>query len=213
MEPFRKHRGIVAWVDRANIDTDAIVPKQFLKATSREGFGQHLFFEWRYLPDGQPNPIFILNRPPYDRASVLLARNNFGCGSSREHAVWAIAQFGFRAVIVPWKAEGAGRIPAFADIFRNNCAKNGLLTVELAADEVDAVFQAAADHPGMEVTVDLEQQAVVVHGPQELRYRFEMDPAVRQMFLSGQDAISKTLEQESAIAAFEARHDVQLARG
>src|SRR4051812_10809856 len=131
MDAFKKHRGIIVPLDTANVDTDQIIAKQFLKSISRVGFGEHLFYDWRHKNDGSPNSEFPLNRPEYQRASILVTRNNFGCGSSREHAVWAIQQYGFKAVIAPWKQSGTERVPGFADIFRNNGVKNGLVTVEL----------------------------------------------------------------------------------
>jgi len=141
MKPFETFRGIIAVLDRANIDTDQIIPKQFLKSIGRTGFGESLFYDWRFLPDGKPNPAFPLNFEQFRKASILVVRNNFGCGSSREHAVWAIQQYGFRAVIAPRAGRGGAEIPAFADIFRTNCAKNRLLTVELNEAEVEKVFQ------------------------------------------------------------------------
>ena len=131
MKAFENFRGVILPLDRANVDTDAIIPKQFLKSIARTGFGESLFYDWRYLPGGKNNPEFVLNLEEYQNATILVARNNFGCGSSREHAVWAICQYGFRVVIAPWSGQGKNRIPGFADIFRNNSVKNGLLTVEL----------------------------------------------------------------------------------
>src|SRR3989338_1077257 len=136
MEAFKSHRGIIATLDRSNVDTDQIIPKQFLKSIKRTGFEHNLFYDWRFLPDGKPNPAFELNQDSFKNASILVTRNNFGCGSSREHAVWAIQQYGFKAVIAPWKEINGSRIPAFADIFRSNSTKNGLLTVELKEAEV-----------------------------------------------------------------------------
>jgi 3-isopropylmalate/(R)-2-methylmalate dehydratase small subunit len=144
MDPFVSHRGIIATLDRSNVDTDAIIPKQFLKSIKRTGFGPSLFFDWRYLPDGKDNPAFELNAPRFKGASILVARNNFGCGSSREHAVWAVAQYGFRAVVAPRREVGGEIVPGFADIFRNNCVKNGVLTIELSEAEVEEIFQLVA---------------------------------------------------------------------
>src|SRR3989338_2466474 len=163
MTPFRSHRGLLATLDRANVDTDQIIPKQFLKAIARTGFGAHLFHDWRYLPDGSLSPGFPLNAPRFKGASILVVRNNFGCGSSREHAVWAIQQDGFHAVIAPWDERRGNRVPGFADIFRNNSMKNALLTVELAEPEVEEIFQMTGRTPGLEATVDLDKQRVGVH--------------------------------------------------
>jgi 3-isopropylmalate/(R)-2-methylmalate dehydratase small subunit len=204
MKAFEDFKGVVAPLDRANVDTDAIIPKQFLKSISRTGFGESLFFDWRYLPGGKNNPEFVLNRKEYQKASILIARNNFGCGSSREHAVWAIVQYGFRVVIAPWAGEGARKTPAFADIFRNNCVKNGLLTVELAPVEVDRIFQAVSDQPGLEAAVCLAAQTVTLLGlSTKPVFCFEMDPSVKERFLQGLDDIGITLREEAAITAYE----------
>lgn len=210
MEPFSTHRGIVAILDRANVDTDAIIPKQFLKSIKRTGFGEALFFDWRYLPNGEPNPDFVLNQPRYKGASILVVRNNFGCGSSREHAVWAIMQYGFRAVIAPREQIGGALVPGFADIFRNNAVKNGLLTIELSAPEVDQIFDLVERNKGLEATIDLDEQRVVLHLPEEVAYHFDIDPVVKKHLRHGLDEIALTLEHEAAIAEFEARHDVQM---
>jgi 3-isopropylmalate/(R)-2-methylmalate dehydratase small subunit len=209
MQPFKTHRGIVATLDRANIDTDAIIPKQFLKSIRRTGFGESLFFDWRYLPDGQPNPAFELNAPHWKGASILVTRNNFGCGSSREHAVWAVGQYGFKVVIAPWVARGETRLQGFADIFKNNCVKNGLLTVELAEAEVEMIFRMAAQFKGLEATVDLNEQRVVLNLEEEMSFRFDIDPGVKEHLLRGLDEIGLTIEREPAIRAFESTHDVQ----
>ena len=202
MEAFKSHRGIVATLDRANVDTDQITPKQFLKSIARTGFGPSLFFDWSTLPDGKPNPEFELNQPRFKGASILVTRGNFGCGSSREHAVWAIQQYGFKTVISP----------SFADIFRNNSGKNGLLTVELKEAEVEEIFQMAGRYSGLETTVDLDEQRVTLHLPEEIAFHFEVDAAVKEHLIHGLDAIGLTLKQEAAIAAFEAKHDPQLSR-
>ena len=202
MTAFQTHRGMIATLDRANVDTDQIIPKQFLKAIGRTGFGEHLFHDWRSNADGTPNPDFPLNAKRFHGASILVARNNFGCGSSREHAVWAIQQYGFRTVIAP----------TLADIFRNNAGKNGLLTVELAEAEVEEIFQMVARYAGLEATVDLDRQRVTLHLPEELAFHFEIDPAVKTRLIHGLDDISITLKHEDAIRAFEARHDPQLSR-
>ncbi len=209
MVPFRSHRGLLATLDRANVDTDQIIPKQFLKSIARTGFGPHLFHDWRYLPDGSPNPEFLLNAPRFKGASILVARNNFGCGSSREHAVWAIQQDGFRAVIAPWQDRGGTHVPGFADIFRNNCAKNALLAVELSEAEVEEVFQMVDRFPGLEATITLEHQRVTLHLSEEISFHFEIDPAVKERLIHGLDEIGLTLAHEAAIDAFETRHDPQ----
>jgi 3-isopropylmalate/(R)-2-methylmalate dehydratase small subunit len=203
MQPFRVHTGIVAPLDRANVDTDAIIPKQFLKSIRRSGFGPNLFDAWRYLDHGEPgmdherrprNPDFVLNQERYRGASILLARRNFGCGSSREHAPWALADYGFRAVIAP----------SFADIFENNCYKNGLLPVVLAEDEVDRLFHAVKAFPGFTLTVDLEAQTVrSTDGAHACR--FDVDPLRKQRLLDGQDDIALTLQHADEIRAFEAK--------
>ncbi|MBI3088593.1 MAG: 3-isopropylmalate dehydratase small subunit [Candidatus Omnitrophica bacterium] len=199
MDAFKTHRGILATLDRANVDTDQIIPKQFLKSITRTGFGEQLFYDWRYLADGRPNPDFELNAPRFRGASILAARHNFGCGSSREHAVWAIRQYGFRAVIAP----------RFADIFRTNSMKNGLLTVELSDAEVEEIFRMAGRYAGLEATVDLEHQRLVLHLPEEIAFHFEIDPAVKEHLIRGLDDIGLTLQREGAITRFESRHDPQ----
>lgn len=211
MKPFTTHRGVVLTLDRANIDTDAIIPKQFLKSISRTGFGPQLFYDWRYLPDGRPNPEFGMNRPAFTNASVLVARNNFGCGSSREHAVWAIDQAGFRVVVAPALVRDGGKLAAFADIFRNNSFKNALLTIELGEKEVDQIFQAVEKQPGVEATADLAAQTLTVHSNPPLRFTFEIDAAVKERLLKGLDDIGLSLRHAEAITAFEKKHDDQLA--
>jgi len=198
MKPFTKHTGLVAPMDRPNVDTDQIIPKQFLKRIERTGFGQFLFFDWRLLPDGSPNPDFELNRPEYKGASILLARRNFGCGSSREHAPWALEDFGFRVVIAP----------SFADIFYNNCFKNGMLPIRLAEAQVDDLFRRAAAHPGYKLTVDLETRTLRdEHG---LELKFEVDDFRRHCLLNGLDDIGLTLQHADKIAAYESAHAVGL---
>ena len=201
MEPFRIHQGLVAPIDRENVDTDAIIPKQFLKSIKRSGFGPNLFDEWRYLDHGEPgqdpasrkpNPDFVLNQPRYRGASVLLARRNFGCGSSREHAPWAIQQYGFRALIAP----------SYADIFFNNCFKNGLLPIQLPESQVARLFDEVAAFPGYVLTIDLERQVVVEPGGAELP--FEIEAFRRHCLLGGLDEIGLTLAHADAIRAFEA---------
>ena len=209
MKSFRSHRGLIATLDRANVDTDQIIPKQFLKSIARIGFGEHLFYDWRYLPDGKPNPDFTLNAPRFQGASILVTRNNFGCGSSREHAVWAIQQDEFQVVIAPWQERGGTRVPAFADIFRNNSVKNALLTVELSEPEVEEIFQMTDRFPGLEATVDLDHQRITLHLAEEISFHFEMEPAVKERLVHGLDDIGLTLKQETAISTFEATHDPQ----
>lgn len=192
MEPFKKHTGIMAPLDRANVDTDQIIPKQFLKKIERTGFGVHLFHDWRYEDDDEKieNSEFVLNREPYRKSTILLSRENFGCGSSREHAPWALADFGFRAVIAP----------SYADIFFNNCFKNGILPVILKAGEVDELFNFAASNEGAPIEVDLETQKVIAG---EKSYSFEVDPFRKENLLNGRDDISLTLKYEGEIEGFE----------
>jgi 3-isopropylmalate/(R)-2-methylmalate dehydratase small subunit len=214
MEPFNSHRGLIAAMDRANVDTDQIIPKQFLKSIKRTGFGENLFFDWRYLADGQPDPAFELNDPRFTGASILVTRNNFGCGSSREHAVWAVLQDGYKVVIAPLAKRQDTTIPAFADIFRNNATKNGLLTVELDEADIDQIFGWIAQYDGLEVTADLEQQRISVHCPdaEAACFPFEIDAAAKEQLIHGLDPINLTLTKKNAIAAFEAKHDTQLIR-
>ena len=192
MEPFVKHSGVVAPLNRVNVDTDQIIPKQFLKRIERTGFGQFLFFDWRLLPDGRPNPEFILNHPGYRGASILVAGRNFGSGSSREHAPWALLDYGFRCIAAP----------SFADIFYNNCFQNGVLPVVLAEEAVEAVISAALETPGYELTVDLGSQ-VVSDRAGDVLAGFEIEPFRRHCMLNGLDDIGLTLEHEDAIGAFE----------
>ena len=204
MQPFRVHSGIVAPLDRATVDTDAIIPKQFLKSIKRAGFGVNLFDAWRYLDTGEPgkdpatrrpNPDFVLNDARYRGASILLARRNFGCGSSREHAPWALADYGFRALIAP----------SYADIFFNNCFKNGLLPVVLPDSAVDRLFADVAVFNGYTLTVDLERQQVT-SADGSLAYSFDVDPFRKRCLLNGWDDIGLTLQHADEIRAFEARH-------
>jgi 3-isopropylmalate/(R)-2-methylmalate dehydratase small subunit len=202
MKKFTTHTGVVAPLDRVNVDTDMIIPKQFLKSIKRSGFGPNLFDELRYLDEGQPdqdcsgrplNPEFVLNKPEYAGASVLLARNNFGCGSSREHAPWALDDYGFRAVIAP----------SYADIFFNNCFKNGLLPIILTDAEVEELFQAVSVAPGMSLTVDLANQKVI--SPNGKEYSFDVDGFRKHCLLNGLDDIGLTLEHADDIRAYEAK--------
>ena len=194
MKPFIKHAGLAAPMDRVNVDTDQMVPKQFIKLCTREGFGRVLFYDWRYLPGEKPNPEFILNQPRYKGASVLIARANFGCGSSREHAPWAILDYGFRAILAP----------SYADIFYNNCFKNGILPVTLTNEQIDEVFRRTEKNEGYRLTVDLEQQLVM--DSERLRYSFEIDPFRKECLLKGLDDIGLSLVHEAEIAAFEKKH-------
>jgi 3-isopropylmalate/(R)-2-methylmalate dehydratase small subunit len=191
MQPFIKHTGLVAPLDRVNVDTDQMVPKQFLKLITREGYGRFLFYDWRYLESEVPNPEFVLNQPRYRGASILLARANFGCGSSREHAPWALLDYGFRAIIAP----------SYADIFYNNCLKNGLLPVTLAQAQVDELFRRAARTEGYRLAVDLEAQTITDEAG--LKITFQIDPFRRECLLKGLDDIGLTLRLEDKIAAYE----------
>ncbi|HEY3582645.1 MAG TPA: 3-isopropylmalate dehydratase small subunit [Pyrinomonadaceae bacterium] len=190
MQPFTKHTGLVAPLARANVDTDQIIPKQFLKRIERTGFGEFLFYDWRYLPDGSLNPSFVLNEPRYRGASILVAEKNFGCGSSREHAPWALGEFGFRVIIAP----------SFADIFANNCFKNGMLPIALPVDEI---MRRAQEIEGYELTVELETQMITDENG--LAVRFEVDAFQRYCLLEGLDDIGLTLRHEDAIKAYEAQ--------
>jgi 3-isopropylmalate/(R)-2-methylmalate dehydratase small subunit len=195
MQPFTKHTGLVAILDRVNVDTDQMVPKQFLKALTREGFGRVLFYDWRYLEGERPNPDFVLNWPRYQGASVLVARANFGCGSSREHAPWAILDYGFRALIAP----------SYADIFYNNCFKNGILPVTLSDAQVEDLFGRVEKTKGYRLTVDLETQTIT--DGSGLKLTFSLDPFRRECLLNGWDDIGLTLRFEERIAAYEKLHN------
>jgi 3-isopropylmalate/(R)-2-methylmalate dehydratase small subunit len=206
MKPFTQHTGLVAPLDRENVDTDAIIPKQFLKSIHKSGFGPNLFDEWRYLDAGypgqdpasrRPNPDFVLNQPRYQGASVLLARKNFGCGSSREHAPWAIDQYGFRALIAP----------SYADIFFSNCFKNGLLPIQLPEAQVASLFDEVAAFPGYSLTIDLARQVVVKPDGSELP--FDVQPFRKYCLLNGLDDIGLTLCHADTIRAFEAQRLAQ----
>lgn len=194
MNPFRVHRGLVAPLDRVNVDTDQIIPKQFLKRIERTGFGQFVFYDWRFSADGTKNPEFVLHQPCYQGASILVAGKNFGCGSSREHAVWALADFGFRAVISS----------SFGDIFANNCTKNGFLAVRLADEEVSDLMRRTGDIEGYQLTIDLEK--CEVRDEQDFRAKFTIEDFVRRCLLEGLDDIGLTLQHESEISAYEAHH-------
>ena len=196
MKPFTVHRGLAAPLDRVNVDTDQIIPKQFLKRIERTGFGEFLFYDWRFDADGKKNSGFVLDDPRYAGASILVAGKNFGCGSSREHAVWALADFGFRAVISS----------SFADIFANNSTKNGFLTVRLSEHEISELMKRATDSRKYELTIDLEQ--CEVRDEQGFRAKFPVDEFVRHCLLNGLDDIGLTLQHESEIAAYEALHPI-----
>lgn len=207
MQPFIEHTGIVATLDRANVDTDAIIPKQFLKSIKRTGYGPSAFFDWRYLPDGGLDKTFELNQARFEGRSILVTRNNFGCGSSREHAVWALTQDGYRVVIAPWKEIDGKRLPGFADIFRNNTTKNGMLAIELSEADVEQIFSLVADHAGLKASVELPAQRIVLHLPSPLTFAFEIDASAKTQLLEGLDDIDLTLEYEADISRFEAGYD------
>lgn len=196
MDPFVHHTGLVATMDRANVDTDQIIPKQFLKRIERTGFGEFLFWDWRFDDDGNESSDFELNRPEFADASILVARNNFGSGSSREHAVWALADYGFKTVLAP----------SFADIFFNNCFKNGVLPVVLDEEVISDIFARVEKNPGYQLTVDLEKQQVTdEHG---LAAQFQVEPARRERMLQGLDDIAMTLQSEELISKYEAEHGI-----
>ena len=199
MEAFKQHSGLVGPVDRVNVDTDAIIPKQFLKRIERTGFGQYLFFEWRFDEQGNVNPSFSLNQPRYQGASVLISRANFGCGSSREHAPWAIMDYGVQVVIAP----------SYADIFYNNCFKNGILPIKLSEEQVEELFQRTSANEGYKLNVDLESKTIT--DDQGLSIAFELDEHRRQFLLQGLDDIGLTLQHESLISAYEAKLAARLA--
>ena len=203
MQAFTQLNGLVVPLDRANVDTDAIIPKQFLKSIKRSGFGPNAFDEWRYLDHGEPgmdnskrkiNPDFVLNQARYQSASVLLARENFGCGSSREHAPWALEDYGFRVIIAP----------SFADIFFNNCFKNGMLPIVLSADDVDALFEETEASEGYKLNIDLSEQSIT--SPSGKSYKFDVDAFRKHCLLNGLDDIGLTMQHQDAIKAFETKH-------
>jgi len=200
MKPFITYTGIVAPLDRANVDTDAIIPKQFLKSIKKTGFGPHLFDEWRYLDHGEPgmditqrkkNPEFVLNQPRFEKATILIARENFGCGSSREHAPWAIEDYGFRAILAP----------SFADIFFSNCFKNGILPIILPAEIIDDLFKAINKQEGYSLTIDLENQFVIL--PSDNKINFQVDAFRKHCLINGLDDIGLTMQHSETIKAFE----------
>ncbi len=192
MEPFVKIKGLVATLDRVNVDTDQIIPKQFLKRIEKTGYGQFLFFDWRLNEDGSPNPDFELNAPQFKGASILLTRDNFGCGSSREHAPWALLDYGFHSILAP----------SFADIFYNNCFKNGMLPVQLPQDQISDLFEWVGANPGAQLTVDLESQTL---SGDSMEYPFEVDPFRRDCLLKGLNDIDLTLKYEEQIREYESK--------
>ncbi len=192
MKPFVKIKGLVATLDRVNVDTDQIIPKQFLKRIERTGYGQFLFYDWRLNKDGSPNPDFELNAPQFKGASILLTRDNFGCGSSREHAPWALLDYGFRSILAP----------SFADIFYNNCFKNGMLPVQLPQDQISELFEWVGANPGAQLTVDLESQTLSGNSQE---YPFEVDPFRRDCLLKGLNDIDLTLQYEEQIREYESK--------
>jgi 3-isopropylmalate/(R)-2-methylmalate dehydratase small subunit len=196
MTPFSNHKGLVATLDRVNVDTDQIIPKQFLKRIERTGFGQFLFYDWRFLEDGSLDPDFELNKPRFEGATILVTRANFGSGSSREHAPWALLDYGFRSIIAP----------TFADIFYNNCFKNGMLPVRLSEEQVEGLFQRTKTNLGYQLTVDLEEQMITDEFG--LQLRFEVDTFRRECLLNGLDNIGLTLQYEDEIRQYEARRVV-----
>jgi len=194
MQPFTTHHGLVMPLDRVNVDTDQMVPKQFLKSLTREGFGRILFYDWRYLSGDKPNPDFVLNFPRYKGASILLARTNFGCGSSREHAPWGVKDYGFRAIIAP----------SYADIFYNNCFKNGILPAILTEAEVDQLFQQTESEVGYSLSLDLPSQTIKdAYGH---IYNFEIAPSRKEVLLKGLDDIGQSLQHAAEIATYESSH-------
>ncbi len=197
MQPFTIHTGVVAPLDRANVDTDQIIPKQFLKTIHRTGLSEGLFYDWRRKSDGSPDPEFFLNQARYKDATIMLTRDNFGCGSSREHAPWSLLDQGFRCLIAP----------SFADIFYNNCFQNGILPVVLSHEEVQSLFQAVNSSPRYELTVYIAAQSVTT--PEGRQYRFEVDPFRKDCLLKGLDSIGLTLQHESAVAAYEQRRKAE----
>ncbi|OVE81582.1 3-isopropylmalate dehydratase small subunit [bacterium K02(2017)] len=209
MQSFIKHTGTAAVLYRGNIDTDQIISKEHLKSIKRTGFGPALFSDWRYLNNGSENPEFELNQGPDQSNSILITGNNFGCGSSREHAVWAIAQYGFKVVIAPKKELNGSLLPAFADIFRNNSVKNGLLLIELNEQDVLDLKQLIDSSPTTQINIDLEQQSVKAD---DLNFKFEIDSSDKERLLNGLDDIGITLQFEEDIAAFEKEHLFQIAK-
>ena len=203
MQPFTTHSGVVAPLDRVNVDTDQIIPKQFLKRIERTGFGQFLFFDWRFLPDGSPNPAFELNRPESAGASILLARRNFGCGSSREHAPWSLADYGFRVVIAP----------TFADIFHSNCFQNGMLPIRLSEEDVAELFRRAAAVPGRPYRLHVDLGECSLRDDEGFSRTFTVDPFRRRCLLEGLDDIGLSLRHVDRIAQWELAHGLPAVAG
>lgn len=199
MEQFKQHTGITAILDRVNVDTDAIIPKEFLKRIERTGFGQFLFYHWRFHPNGELNQDFVLNKPRYKDASILLSRANFGCGSSREHAPWSLLDYGYKVVIAP----------SFADIFYNNCFKSGVLPIKLSEEQVEELFQRTAANEGYQLSVDLENK--ILTDSQGLKIEFDLAEHYRQYLLQGLDDIGLTLQFDDKIKAYEEKHKERLA--
>lgn len=196
MEPFHTHTGIAAPLERENVDTDAIIPKQFLKRIEKSGYGQYLFYDWRFKDENQENESFILNQPAYRNATILLAGKNFGCGSSREHAPWALEDYGFRVIIAP----------SFADIFFNNCFKNGILPIVISEKNVSVLMKNAKEISDYKLTIDLEKQELFDDGNNHIR--FDVDEYRKNMLLNGLDEIGSTLQEEDKISSFEAKHHI-----
>jgi len=196
MQPLVTHTGVVVPMDRSDVDTDQLMPKQFLKRIERSGFGQFLFFDWRFQPDGSDNPDFELNQPEWRNATILLARKNFGCGSSREHAPWGLADYGFRVLIAP----------SFADIFYNNCFKNGMVPIKLPEEQIESLFQLTEQNKPLTLTVDLEKMVITDGG--QLSIPFELDDFRRNCLMNGLDDIGLTLQHEAEIAAYEQRRGI-----
>ena len=198
MQPLVKHTGVVVPMNRSDVDTDQLMPKQFLKRIERSGFGQFLFFDWRFLPDGSDNPEFELNQPEWRNASILLVRKNFGCGSSREHAPWGLADYGFRVLIAP----------GFADIFYNNCFKNGMAPIILPEEQVELLFQLAEKNKPLSLTVDLEK--MIITNGEQIVIPFELDKFLRNCLMNGLDDIGLTLQHEAEIATYEKLHGIMV---
>lgn len=209
MEPFTQHTGVVSIVRNGNIDTDQIISKEFLKSIQRTGFGENLFYEWRFHDDGSVNKDFELNDPHYKGTSILVTGNNFGCGSSREHAVWAIMQFGYRVIIAPKKVIDGETIPGFADIFKNNSFKNGLLLIELSENDVNEIYQLIEAHKGSKATVNLKDQIITFEAGKK-SYSFDIDSKIKEKLLKGLDEIGQTELYNDRISAFEKSHLSQM---
>lgn len=206
MKAFNKHNGKIAVINRGNIDTDQIISKEHLKSVKRTGFGETLFSDWRYLDDGSENPDFELNQTRFKDTTILVAGNNFGCGSSREHAVWAIVQYGFAVVIAPRKETSSDPIPAFADIFFNNSSKNGLLLIELSEEETNQIIAAVDQQEGLTATIDLPSQTITVNSDNPLEIKFDIDSSIKNRLVKGLDDIGVTEQYLDQISKFEESH-------